>query len=139
MIRGGFPRLRSIFQPEFAGFPKFVKGLGNVAADGLAMRTRRDPELAKQASLTRLSSDWASALFAGLQLAREGNSCLAREDAFLPLHLRTADANIMATIEPIDADNHAPDARTPLASSSRTQADPKQSAYGGIRAHVDWC
>ena len=45
---------------------------------------------------------WASTLIAGLELGREGDVALIQEGAFMPIHLRQADAEATATTEPVE-------------------------------------
>ena len=62
-----------------------------------------EPHISAHKSLRRRSA-WASTLLAGLELAREGNVALIQEGAFMRIHLRQADAETMATLDPVDAD-----------------------------------
>ncbi|HUB50288.1 MAG TPA: hypothetical protein VMB73_35405 [Acetobacteraceae bacterium] len=56
----------------------------------------------------RRRSAWASTLLGSLELTRQGDIALAQEEAFLPIHLRRADANAVSEIEPADADELVP-------------------------------
>ena len=51
----------------------------------------------------RRRSAWASTLLASLELTRQGDIDLTQADAFLPIHLRPANVEVMANREPVDA------------------------------------
>ena len=51
----------------------------------------------------RRRSAWASTLLGSLELTRQGDITLAQEEAFLPIHLRPANVEVMANREPVDA------------------------------------
>ena len=65
--------------------------------------TNADDDRRARPGLRRRSA-WASTLLASLELTRQGDIALAQEQAFLPIHLRPADVEVVANIEPIDAD-----------------------------------